>query len=573
MAITQATIQHRRGQYDDLDKQKMLPAEFAVVLSGDPDAPSGKALYLAFASGDVHRLISIEDLNEMVKQGAFKGDKGDKGDEGAPGKDGTDGVSVTGADINDSGHLILTMSDRTQIDAGLIDDALAKIEEATRAATSAAESASAAAQSEKNAEQHNTNAETWAKTAQSYATGDSGSREGEELDNAKEYARQAKASADRASEAAGGDFVTHSEVGETVAPLDESRKVPAEYIPESVGKVQGVKGEAEDAFRDGNVTIKKSDIGLGNVEDKSPTEIIGGMGEEDITRALGYGPVRSVNGATGDVEIGGTQILRGTNIASSLVSYPSSWANGTFRVSTNASIANITPISVSDAPIPDIKRGWNLLTNGDLTVCQDNVPVVVGQQYTLSFYIKNGDGRSVILQYGVNSYKAITIPIHGNDWAKVSTVFTISSEYVNPDTGTVNIYAGIRDPQQKEVQICGMKLERGNIATDWSPAPGDLLTTETKLFQKYDTTLETNSWQNDVAPYTYEIPVTGLSATQLVIVNSGGNLTKEQLEAYAEAVVDKYDQQAGKVILQALNKPQIPLPVTLLIGGEVGDYV
>lgn len=132
MAITQATIQHRRGPFDEFDKTKMLPAEFAVVLSGDPDVPSGKALYLAFASGDVHRLISIEDLEEMVKQDVFKGEKGDQG------------VSVTDVDIDDRGHLMISLSDGTQRDAGYIDDALALIDEAVQSAKNAAKSESAA---------------------------------------------------------------------------------------------------------------------------------------------------------------------------------------------------------------------------------------------------------------------------------------------------------------------------------------------------------------------------------------------------------------------------------------------
>ncbi|GGN32230.1 discoidin domain-containing protein [Deinococcus daejeonensis] len=40
------------------------------------------------------------------------------GPAGADGADGTDGVSVTGAEINGSGHLILTLSDASTIDAG-----------------------------------------------------------------------------------------------------------------------------------------------------------------------------------------------------------------------------------------------------------------------------------------------------------------------------------------------------------------------------------------------------------------------------------------------------------------------
>lgn len=46
-----------------------------------------------------------------------KGDKGDKGDDGIDGKD---GISVTGAKINSANHLIITLSDGTEKDAGKV---------------------------------------------------------------------------------------------------------------------------------------------------------------------------------------------------------------------------------------------------------------------------------------------------------------------------------------------------------------------------------------------------------------------------------------------------------------------
>ena len=62
-------IQVRRGNYDDFDKGKMSVAELAAVLADDPNVPSGKAFYVAFAAGDVRRLVSVEDLQIMVQRG------------------------------------------------------------------------------------------------------------------------------------------------------------------------------------------------------------------------------------------------------------------------------------------------------------------------------------------------------------------------------------------------------------------------------------------------------------------------------------------------------------------------
>lgn len=72
--------------------------------------------------------------------------------------------------------------------------------------------------------------EEFAKLSESYAHGGTGVREGEETDNAMEYARQAKESADRANNIVSGGLVT------------------------------GVKGYNEDLYRTGDVSLGMHDI-------------------------------------------------------------------------------------------------------------------------------------------------------------------------------------------------------------------------------------------------------------------------------------------------------------------------
>lgn len=128
------------------------------------------------------------------------------------------------------------------------------------------------------AESSSSLSERSAMMAESYAHGDTGTREGEDEDNAMEYARQAKESADRAAEIAGGDFIPVSEKGanDGVATLGSDGKVPKKQLPENIGSVIGVKGNAESEYRTGNVNITPGDIGLGNVpnvttNDQTPT--------------------------------------------------------------------------------------------------------------------------------------------------------------------------------------------------------------------------------------------------------------------------------------------------------------
>lgn len=60
-------IQNRRGDYNDFDPQKLVPGEWAVVLSGDPNSVRGKAVYMAFDIGDVERMATYEDMQENIE--------------------------------------------------------------------------------------------------------------------------------------------------------------------------------------------------------------------------------------------------------------------------------------------------------------------------------------------------------------------------------------------------------------------------------------------------------------------------------------------------------------------------
>lgn len=131
MSITNS-FQSRRGPYAQFDPGKLVEAEPAAVLSGDPSVPSGKAFYVCFKPGDVRRLVSIEDLTQMVERGDFDGPPGPPGADGTmkfedlteaqkaslKGDKGDIGISVTSAEISSTGNLMLILSDGTRVDSG-----------------------------------------------------------------------------------------------------------------------------------------------------------------------------------------------------------------------------------------------------------------------------------------------------------------------------------------------------------------------------------------------------------------------------------------------------------------------
>lgn len=61
-------IQNRRGSYSDFRPSKGVPGEFLVVQQGDPSTTDGKAVYITFASGDVKRLATSDEITGYNNQ-------------------------------------------------------------------------------------------------------------------------------------------------------------------------------------------------------------------------------------------------------------------------------------------------------------------------------------------------------------------------------------------------------------------------------------------------------------------------------------------------------------------------
>lgn len=61
-------IQLRRGAYNELNINALLPGEVAVVLRNDPNTDSGKAVYICFGTGEVQRIGTSEDIDSLIQK-------------------------------------------------------------------------------------------------------------------------------------------------------------------------------------------------------------------------------------------------------------------------------------------------------------------------------------------------------------------------------------------------------------------------------------------------------------------------------------------------------------------------
>lgn len=183
-----------------------------------------------------------------------------------------------------------------------------------------------------------------------------------------------------------------------------------------------------------------------------------------------------ISTAVNNVQVGGTNIIKGTNTISQIGS-SGTWSAGTWR-SASGGTGTREIVTVSSSPNPNIKKGIKITTTssttGNTDIAQDGVPVTNGATYTLGCYVRKISGDAELkFQYGKKPYPAISTKITSTSWTKFSYTFTIGKVSDGSTKGSTNIYFGLKSGLVGSAEMCGFKLEYGNKATDWTPAPED----------------------------------------------------------------------------------------------------
>lgn len=182
MAIkSQARMQQLHGNYADLDKLKMLPAEIAVPNDHNPIARTENG-YKELLTKDNEEFFEqkLEEINKAV-------DTIDKLATDMP--DMVASASESAESAKQSAKSALQSKESASVSET---NAETYASSASNSATNANNSAESALQSKESAKTSETNADAYAKMSKSYAVGDTNTRDGENTDNAKYYAEYAK---------------------------------------------------------------------------------------------------------------------------------------------------------------------------------------------------------------------------------------------------------------------------------------------------------------------------------------------------------------------------------------------
>lgn len=201
----------------------------------------------------------------------------------------------------------------------------------------------------------------------------------------------------------------------------------------------------------------------------------------------------------------------GWNIAKNTAELPigtGTWESGTWRSSGTGTIENVT---LPDSPLNNLTKGI-LITrtsaSGQIGFCQDKYAgLIKGEAYTVSAWVKCSEKMAVKLQtYWTGddtSGISQTITVEANKWMHVS----FTSEPLSSSSRSIAYIYSQDGSVGAKMYVCGIKLEKGTKATEWTPHPDDLVgdtgkgiksTAITYQASTSGTTVPTGTWSGSI---------------------------------------------------------------------------
>lgn len=169
-----------------------------------------------------------------------------------------------------------------------------------------------------------------------------------------------------------------------------------------------------------------------------------------------------------NVQVGSQNLLRNTATLPIKNGLDGTWW------STSGGNGVAEPVNLDKYPVPGILKGVRVKnnTNGGNKDLSQAINLVIGQRYTMSCWARvssTSDRPNVTLlirSWTVNDTNRVLAKVINNKtWVKYSLTFTADAEKNSIQFGQQGL---------GNIEICGMKLELGNVPTDWSLAMEDI---------------------------------------------------------------------------------------------------
>ena len=174
---------------------------------------------------------------------------------------------------------------------------------------------------------------------------------------------------------------------------------------------------------------------------------------------------KSITAAVNNLEVGGRNLLLNSDFSNKNFKYYYGW---NYIYNTVEHITTDLPQGFSSG-VQFVAEwgGYGVYTKGDIVPKQTCYPLQAGQHYTLSFYGRVTSGTPVENNFYYGLENVITnIVSLTSEWKRFSMSFTPTQADVGEALVFYSQTAG-------NYAITGLKLERGDKATDWTPSEED----------------------------------------------------------------------------------------------------
>lgn len=93
--------------------------------------------------------------------------------------------------------------------------------------------------------------------------------------------------------------------------------------------------------------------------------------------------------------------------------------------------------------------------------------------------------------------------------------------------------------------------------------------TYAKKSELINTTLTASKWTGSSAPYTYVLPVSGATTSNIVEIDYASNASSAAIEAYQNAMLADGGQTTNQITIKATEKPTVDIPITIVIRNDL----
>lgn len=435
---------------------------------------------------------------------------------------------------------------------GQIENVLATIVDARKAATEAAKSAEGAALSQSRAHTSEQYAGEYAQVAANSAASASSST----------TAAASSATAAKASEGAAAGSAANAAASATSA--GNSASAASEKASDAANSASAAATSAQTAQSAGSAATDAASTASTAAEEAS-----GSASQAQESAAAAAESAASVDGINKTAQswaVGGTGTREGedTNNAKYWAEQAQQAAGGGV-VSFNGRAGSVVPQA------GDYDKDMVGLGNVDNTSDTDK-PVSTKQQAALD------DKQAKITAIGIlkgDGSGGVTAAAAGTDYATPNSLPEPSDTPPVMDgaaaAGTLTTYArgDHKHPTDasRQAKITASGLLKGDGAGGVTAAVKG--TDYAGASETVTATLLAASWTGDAAPYTYTLPVSGVTATSNQEVLPALNITAEQLEALQSANIQDGGQAENSMTLKAYgDKPTIDLPIRVIKRGD-----